>query len=61
MVVTDKCDFVDPGLAAFVDFEHEVNSIIGKFDIFRVDADVIAAAVLIDIDNALNVGLHNRA
>src|SRR6266545_4248044 len=59
--VADELDAPDIGARALVDLEHEINAAVGQVDDDRIDANVIATAASIDLDDALDVGLDDRA
>ena len=56
----DETDIFDAGLFAFFDLEHEIDAVVRQFDDLRIDRHVEAAAAVIDLDNALHVGLDRR-
>jgi hypothetical protein len=60
-VVADEQDFLDAGLAALMDLEHEIGLLSRLVDDLRLDARLEIAAAAIDIDEARHVGLHDRA
>src|SRR5262249_55002152 len=58
--VADKLDGPDIGARTLVDLEHQIDAAVGQVDDDRIDADVIAAAASIDLDDALDIGLNHR-
>ena len=60
-LVADEDELLDAGLVALRDLEHEVDTIVRKVDHLGLDADVEAAVASIDFDDALGVGLYQRA
>ncbi len=52
---------LDASLLAFVDLENQVDAVVRPVDNFRGDLDVEAAVALINLDDALGVGLHRSA
>src|SRR5712671_6264942 len=57
--VADELDGPDIGARALVDLEHQIDAAVGQVDDDRIDANVIAAAASIDLDDALDIGLHD--
>ena len=51
---------LDGGLAAFGDLEDQVDAVVRPVDDLGLDADVVAPVAAIDLDDALDVGLHER-
>ena len=58
--VADKFDRFNSGQRPFVDFEHQVHSVLLERDDFWLDGRGEAAAPAIDIKNALYIALHTR-
>jgi hypothetical protein len=56
----DEFDILDCRLATLGDLEHEIDAIVRAVDDARCHADVVAAVAPVDLDDALNVGLHHR-
>ena len=59
--IADELDALDAGLGALVDLEHEIDAVVRQLDDLGLDADVEAAAAPIDLDEARDVRLHDRA
>src|SRR6185312_13656252 len=59
-VRADEADVLHAGLLAFADVEDEVHAVVRQFDDLRRDGHVETAAAVIDLDDALDVGLHGR-
>src|SRR5262249_2158132 len=59
--VADELDGSDIGARALGDLEHESDAAVGQVDDDRIDANVIATAATIDLDDALNIGLDHSA
>ena len=59
-IVADKADIFDAGFLAFLDLEYEIDAVVRQLDDLRIDRDVETAAAVIDLDNALHVGLDRR-
>ena len=59
-VISDEGDLFDPGSVAFRNPEHEIDAIFAVRDRLRIDLSIIATAVVIKLDDALDVGLHSR-
>ncbi len=57
-LVADEADRFYAGLLAFVDLENQVDAIVRPLDHLRLDGDVEAAVAMIDVDDALGIGLH---
>src|SRR5262249_28798403 len=57
-LVADEDDSVDARGRAFVDLEDEVDAILRELHGLRLDLRGEAAGATIDLDDALNVGLH---
>ena len=60
-MVADEDHRFDAGLFAFLDFENQIDAIVRPLDDFRHHLYVEAPVAVIDLDDALNVGLHRRA
>ncbi len=60
-LLPDEHDLGDAGLRALVDLEHEVDAAVRQFDDLGHHGHVVAAGALVDLEDALNVGLHERA
>src|ERR1041384_7143426 len=58
--IAHELDVLDRGLAAFRDLEDEVDAVVRPVDDLGLDADVVAAVAAIDLDDALDIGLHQR-
>ena len=58
--IADEIDILDRRLAAFGDLEDEIDAVVRPVDHPRRDADVVAAVAAVNLDDALNVGLHRR-
>ena len=58
--VADEGDLADRGLLPLGDLEHEIDAIVRQLDDLRLDAHVEASGMLVDVDDALHVGLHHR-
>src|SRR5262249_60660457 len=57
--VADELDASDVGAPALADLEHEIDAAVGQVDDHRIDANVITTAAPVDLDDALDVRLHD--
>ena len=53
-------DVLHAGLLAFLDLEHQIDTVVRQFDDLRIDRHVEAAAAVIDLNDPLHIGLHHR-
>ena len=57
-LVADEIDRLDAGLLALLDHENQIDAVVRPLDDLRRHGDVEAAVAVIDLDDALGVGLH---
>ena len=60
-LVADEVDRLDAGLFALVDHENQIDAVVRPLDDLRCHGDVETAVAVIDLDDALGVGLHPGA
>src|SRR5262249_46159081 len=58
--VADDLDSLDVSLRALGDFEDQIDAAVRQIDDHRIDANVVAAAAAIDLDDTLHVRLDDR-
>src|SRR4029077_17303632 len=56
--IADEIDRLDAGLLTLVDHEDQIDAVVRPLDHLRHHGDVEAAVAVIDVDDALGVGLH---
>jgi hypothetical protein len=60
-VVADESDGLDPGLFALIDLEHQIDAVVRPIDDLGHHRNVETAVALINLENALHVGLDRGA
>ena len=60
-LVADELDRLDAGLLALFDHENQIDAVVRPLDDLRRHGDIEAAVAVIDVDDALGIGLHPGA